>query len=287
MAKFGNVKGLFKVLTVFAKKHSPEILVGLGITGMATGTVLAVKATPKATKKIQDVIDTKNEELMDIAVAAHQTQYDPITKLPVKEVVKLCWKDYAPAVVTSVASFICIVGGTNISLRRNAALITACKLSEVTIKDLQAYKDKVVETIGEEKNQEIEDKVDKEKIDKLTTSKDGTPVDMDSMLVYGTGPVLYFDKMGGQWFRSDKESIRAAINRLNHTMNDDMYVSLNDFYDELDLGIRHTVAGDSLGWNRENGLIEPTFSSILTRNGVPVATISTRLEPRTDYSKLY
>ncbi len=30
------------------KKHSPEILTGIGIAGMITTTVMAVKATPKA-----------------------------------------------------------------------------------------------------------------------------------------------------------------------------------------------------------------------------------------------
>lgn len=29
-------------------KHSPEILIGLGIAGMITSTIMAVKATPKA-----------------------------------------------------------------------------------------------------------------------------------------------------------------------------------------------------------------------------------------------
>lgn len=29
-------------------KHSPEILTGIGVAGMITSTILAVKATPKA-----------------------------------------------------------------------------------------------------------------------------------------------------------------------------------------------------------------------------------------------
>ena len=41
-----NLKSLGKLGLNIAKKHSPELLVGLGIAGMATGTVLAVKATP-------------------------------------------------------------------------------------------------------------------------------------------------------------------------------------------------------------------------------------------------
>ena len=40
-------------------KHSPEILTGLGITGMITATVFAVKETPKAMK----LIELKKKEL--------------------------------------------------------------------------------------------------------------------------------------------------------------------------------------------------------------------------------
>ena len=278
MIKFGSFKGILKVVTAFAKVHSPEILVGLGIAGMATSTVLAVRATPKAVQKIEDKIAETNETLMDNAVAAHQDCYAPIDKLKPTEVAKLCWKDYAPAAVTGAASIVCIIGGTRINLRRNAALVTAVKISEATIRDLQAYKNKVVESIGVEKSDEIETKVTDEAVQQAS-------INLDSAIISGNGPVLCLDKIGGQWFRSDKETIRAAINKLNYVMNDDMYVSLNDFYDEL--GMPQTIAGRDLGWNRDQGLIEPKFSSHLLPNGVPVMVLTTRIEPRVDYSKLY
>ena len=36
------------------RKHSPEILTGIGIAGMITATVLAVRATPKALVCIEE-----------------------------------------------------------------------------------------------------------------------------------------------------------------------------------------------------------------------------------------
>ena len=277
MIKLPNFKNLAKVVTSFAKVHSPELLIGLGIGGMITSTVLAVKATPKAVEKIKNTIDEKNEELMDIAVAAHRNEYQPIIKLKPTEVIKLCWKDYASAAITGTASVICIIGGTHINLKRNAALVTAVKLSEMTIKDLQAYKNKVTEVIGQEKSDEIEEKVND---DAVTAAS----INLDSALVSGNGPILCYDKIGGQFFKSDKESIRSAINSLNSDLNDEIYVSLNDLYDKLNM--THTIAGDQLGWNRDHGLIEPRFSSHLLPNGVPVLVLSTRLEPRVDYTRL-
>lgn len=38
----------FLLLKTSIKKHSPEILTGIGIAGMITTTVMAVRATPKS-----------------------------------------------------------------------------------------------------------------------------------------------------------------------------------------------------------------------------------------------
>ena len=47
-------------------KHSPEILTGIGLAGMITSTVLAVKATPKALKRIEEAKEEKGEELTKV-----------------------------------------------------------------------------------------------------------------------------------------------------------------------------------------------------------------------------
>ena len=48
-----NVKGLIRGIRVSLDKHAPEILTGMGIAGMVTCVVLAVKATPKAIDLIE------------------------------------------------------------------------------------------------------------------------------------------------------------------------------------------------------------------------------------------
>ena len=49
-----DFKGLVNKTKYFIGKHSPEILTGLGITGMLTSTVLAVTSTPKALRLIEN-----------------------------------------------------------------------------------------------------------------------------------------------------------------------------------------------------------------------------------------
>ena len=73
-----NITSLFNDVKMAVSKHSLEILTGLGIAGMITTTILAVKATPKAIKLIED----RKDEL-DI---------NSTEKLPPVEVVKTTWK---------------------------------------------------------------------------------------------------------------------------------------------------------------------------------------------------
>ena len=70
-------------------KNSPQILMGVGITGMFTTVVLAVKATPKALELIEE---TKAEQ--------------DVTELTVVDTVKSTWKCYIPAVLTGSLSVV-------------------------------------------------------------------------------------------------------------------------------------------------------------------------------------
>lgn len=241
----------------FASKRSPEILTGIGIAGMITTTVLAVKATPKALELIEE---KKKEDWVD--------------KLPLLEVIKVAWKPYIPAFVTCVVSTTCLIGASSVSLRRNAALATAYKLSETAFSE---YKEKVVETIGEKKERVVRDKVAEERVKK-------NPVSKSEVIVTGNGKTLCFDPISGRYFMSSIEAIKRAENELNKQMLHDIsgYVSLNEFYDELDLD--HTSVGDDLGWNT-NQLIDVGFSSQLNDNGEPSVVLDYLVAPKYDYYK--
>ena len=121
-----NVKQYFKMAKKVVQKKSPEILTGLGIAGMITTVVLAVKATPKALDLIDEEIDNQNRKL---------SQEEPqINKLKPVETVKVAWKPYIPAVLLGGASVACLIGANTVSARRHAALYSAYeKKSNVVI----------------------------------------------------------------------------------------------------------------------------------------------------------
>lgn len=246
-----NLAKMFKRTQTAISKHSPEILTGIGIAGMVTTTVLAVKATPKALVLIQD------------------EKYDKdVGKLTPVEVVKVAWKPYVPAAITGAASVACLIGASSVSSRRNAALATAYKLSETAFNE---YRDKVVETIGEKKEQAVKDKVAEEAVKKK-------PVEKSEVIITDKGKTLFLDYMSGRYFESDIETVKKAEIELNRRMQHDTFgsASLNEFYDEL--GLEHIGAGDDIGWNVHK-LIDLYFSSQISNDGRPAIVISHNNRP--------
>lgn len=250
-----NLSELIRSAKTTVSRHAPEILTGMGIAGMVATTVLAVQATPKALKLIEE---KKNE--------------DWVEELTPVETVKTAWKPYIPAAVTGVASVTCLIGASSVSARRNAALATAYTLSETALRE---YRDKVVETIGEKKEQNIRDKAAKERIEK-------NPVSTSEVVFTGKGKSLCFDPWSSRYFECDIETIRKASNTLNDQMLHSItgYASLNDFYDEI--GLPHTETGDIIGWNASN-LIKLDISSHVTDEGRPALVIGHYNRPQYEY----
>ena len=239
-------------------KHSPEILTAIGITGMITTTVLAVKATPKALELIEQ---KKKEEYTD--------ELTPV------EVVKTCWKPYIPAVITGVTSTACLIGANSVNAKRNAALATAYKMTETALSE---YKEKVIETIGEKKERAIKDKIAKDKID-------NNPVNSTQVIVTGSGTTRFYDAAAGRYFVSDMEKIKRAVNDLNKRMLNEMYISWNEFYMALDL--EPIEMGDAMGWNiHEEGFIELDWSSQICEDGTPCIVMSYLVAPKYGFDKL-
>lgn len=250
-----DVAKAFKKAKKAVSKHSPEILMGFGIAGMVTTTVLAVKATPKAL----ELIDKKKRE----------EGKDELTPV---EVVKATWKCYAPAAATGVVSVACLIGSNSVSAGRNAALATAYKLSENALAD---YQEKVIEELGEKKEKRVREKVEADKVEKH-------PATTSEVHVTGSGQTLCFDGWSGRYFESSVEEIRRAENTLNNQMLHDItgYASLNEFYDEI--GLPHTEVGDMIGWKASH-LVKVHIGATISDEGKPCLTIIHDNRPMYEY----
>lgn len=237
--------------------NAPEIMIGFGLAGMLTSTIMAVKATPKAMAIIEEEEDYLNRELTKI------------------EKTKLVWKPYVPAALGYCASTALIIGANNVNSKRSAMFAGAYKLSEQT---LATYRDKVIETIGEEKEREISDKVARDKVKEARqTSYHANEV------IYGTGQCLCYDPISGRYFNSDMDKIRKVENDLNYRLMKENMISLNEFYTEL--GMECTDMGFKYGWNIDEGLIEVRFTSTITDDNKLCLVVTFARSPRLDFDK--
>lgn len=238
-----NLSRMFKSTQHLLKKHSPEILTGIGIAGMITTTILAVRATPKA-------LDLISRE-----------EYEEQRDLTVMETVKVAWKPYIPAAITGALSTACLVGASSVNLKRNAALAAAYTLSDTAFRE---YKEKVVETIGEKKERDVQDKVAEKQIKEHPVSNE--------VVVTGKGPSLCLEPLSMRYFNTDYNTVITAKNNINSQILSGLggHATINDFYDELDWP--HTDVGDDLGWDLDNQL-KLHLSAQVTDNGEPALVI--------------
>lgn len=251
-----NASQILKDTRRFISKRSPEILTGLGIAGMITTTVLAVRATPKALQLIEEKEHEIGEQLRPV------------------EVVKAAWKPYVPAIITGTVSTACLIGASSVNAKRNAALAAAYNLSTTALAE---YKEKVIETVGEKRERSIRDKVSEERIK-------NNPVNEEDIYDTRKGNTLCFDPLSARYFKCDIDEIKRAELTIKERLLHDICgaASVNEFYDEL--GLPHTLVGDKIGWNTDE-LIKIHISSHITDKNVPSAVIDYEVEPKYGYDK--
>jgi len=236
----------------FVVEHAPEILTGMGITGMATAGVLAVRATPKAMERVK-------EEKLRLGK----------TKLSPLETVRTTWTLYLLPLGLGLLGAIGCVSSTSISTKRNATLAAALTISETALK---TYSSKVVETIGEKKDREIRESIIQDKIEE----EERKP---QRKRIYDTGKgkthcILMWNMVE---FYSDIDKVKMAIAKLNETLAYDNEVSLNDLYSALGLYELDTCQeGNQLGWDIEHGRIECDYKPYrnLSSDGEPMLAVA-------------
>lgn len=250
-------ENLTKNLSSFISKNAPALLTGIGVTGVVTTSVLAVRATSQAVRDLQE---------------AESEQTEPLTNI---EKVRLTWRYYIPTALSGIATITCVVGAQSLNSKRQTAILSMYALSE---KALTEFKTKTEEIVGEKKTKEIKDEVAKEHMMNV-------PMVNSEVIVTGLGEHKVFDGLSGRYFKSDIETIRRAINDINAQCYNDMYASVNDFYKLI--GLPPTLYGDEQGWNMDNRL-EIEFSSHLAPDtNEPCLSMEYHGLPKHGYGKIW
>ena len=232
---------------VFFKRHTPTILSIFSGIGVATTTILAVKATPKAVELI------KLEE---------NKKQDKLTKV---EIVKTAWKCYIPTGISMLSTLTCIFGSQYLNMKHQASLISAYTVLDKAYKD---YVKKTEEIYGDDakkiKGEVAKDVID---IDKIDLQNDQH---------------LFFDYQTMRYFDATFDQVLEAEQRVNQELAATGYVSVNDFYRYL--GLPGFEYSKNMGWTDEGHYHEMKFEHqrIEMDDGLECWIIITE-EPLIDY----
>ena len=257
--------GFADILKKFEKvttDNSPNILTAIGVTGTAVTAYLAGRASFKAAEVLAETEYYEDTEEKDILA------------LSLRDKVELTWKLYIPAAGSFVMTIACIIAANRIGTRRAAAMAAAYSLSE---KAFEEYKKKVVDKMGENKEQAVRDEIAQDHIDQ-------NPVKDREVIITGIGDVLCYDAYSGRYFQSDVQSLRAAMNDVNQQVVNSYYASLTDFYDRI--GLARTSISDDVGWNADK-LLNLEFSTGMTEDKRPCIHVDFNVAPIRDYHRVH
>lgn len=213
------------------RQNSPVILTALGVSGVVSTAYLTGVATYRASHRLED-----------------QSPY-----MDKREVIERCWDLYIPPAISGVVAIGCIIASNRVSSKRMAAAYSLAAVSEQVLSE---YREKVIETIGEKKEQKIRDDI----------SQDRVNANPPGVIVMGRGDVVCCEMLTGRYFMSDMETLRKAQNDINSKLLSQDYATLNDLY--YMLGLQYTSDSGKTGWTSDKQM-DLSFSTVLTEDQRP------------------
>lgn len=243
----------FRKIGFQLSKRSPEILLAVGLIGVVAGTIVACKATTKASAimertkgeldAVHECLEEKEEEYdeetakKDTAIIYTHTALDFV-------------KLYAPAVGIFAVSVACILVSHNVLNKRYLSVSAAYAAAN---KAFSEYRSRVANRFGKEVENEIRYNIKAKELEKKSVDENGNEViekttvdaaNMDddhiSRCFDETNP--YWQKTPG-YNRSFLQNMQCHANTILHAQG---YLFLNDVYDLL--GFPKTKLGHVVGW---------------------------------------
>lgn len=250
-----------KVITKI-KKHSPEILIVVGVVGTVASAVIACKATTKVNRIIDDAkddIDKVHAATENCVTEAGETYSTEDSKKDLVIIyaqtgVKLA-KLYAPAVILGTLSISSILASNNILRKRNVALGAAYAAIDKSFKD---YRGRVIERFGEQVDTELKYGIKAKKFEEVEVDPETGKEKKVKKTVMVADPNLqsdyavYFDNKSRNYETNQDYNymfLKAQQQFANDKLQTRGHLFLNEVLDDLDLP--RTSAGQIVGWTKD------------------------------------
>ena len=245
-----DISSIFKTVGGHISKNKSNICRGTGIALCIAATGSAIWATVKAMKKVNGEDLTKAEKF------------------------KAVWYYYIPAVTTEAFGIAFIIGASKLDEKQHAALAAAYSLTTTAFKE---YKEKVIETLGEKKEESIRDEVIRDKVDRTSSTE---------VYVTSNGDTLFYEPISDSLFMSNVNAVRKAVNNFNRDMLSENNKSFNELAYEFGLNGLKDV-GDKIGWSVEDGYIDIRFVGHVTEDERACLALEFNIPPKYGFDKLY
>ena len=242
------------------KKHSPEILVVVGVVGIVSSTIMACKATTK----VNDIIDEAKETIDKIHDGVenhkHTSDGEEYTQEIANKDLSIVYaqtglkfvKLYGPSIALGIVSIGCMVGSNQILRKRNAALAAAFAAVDGSFKD---YRKRLIERFGKDLDRELRFGIKAEEVEETVSDENGNETTVkktvqvvDPNTAHDLYSVIWCE--GNTGWTKNAELNKAFLIQTQNYANDKLkmngVVTLNEVYDML--GAPRTAYGQLAGW---------------------------------------
>lgn len=237
-----------------AAKHSPEILIFVGIAGIIGSTVMACVATSKLDGTLEEgreKIDKIHDAVDQVGYSEDFTEKDErtaITKAYVSTGLKVA-ELYAPAVILGALSITSILTSHHIMKKRNAELAAAYASVYQGFKE---YRKRVADRFGEEVEKEIRYGVKEEEVP-VTDEEGNETGETETVKTFDPNHASDYSRFFDQTCRGYSKDPEYNLTFLkqqqayaNRKLQTKGFLLLNDVYKML--GIQPTKDGHVVGW---------------------------------------
>ena len=230
-----QVKQLLNAFGLKCKKHSPEILMGIGIGAMVTGGVMACRTTYKKTSVRRLNYDIKLAEIEDEVNDGKKEEETAVAEIKkeTREYRLDLVKYYVVPVTVEAAGIACILASNHIMRKRIAGLTVAFTTVNTAF---EKYRERVRERYGDEVDRSIllgEKQVTIETTDEKGKTKKETITVADPDI---SSIGRYFTRRNDNWSESEaflNNFFSMQSSYLTDLLRARAFVLLNDIYDAL------------------------------------------------------
>jgi hypothetical protein len=239
------------------KKHSPEILIVVGVVGTVASAVMACKATTKLSEILdesKETLDMIHDGMETGQIRGHEYPEElgkkDVALTYVQTGVKIV-KLYGPSVALGALSLTCIISSNNILRKRNVALAAAYATVD---KGFKEYRGRVIERFGKELDRELKYNIKAREIEETVIDEDGKEKKVKKTISVAdpnlnSDYARFFDDGCTGWDKDSEYNLMFLKSQQAHA-NDILrtrgHLFLNEVYDML--GIPRSKAGNIVGW---------------------------------------